>query len=476
MRGPADRIWSGAEPDEVRADLAPLVSFGEEGRPLDEIRVAVQRRLLPHLVRYDHPGFHALYNFRPEEGAAFGARVALEWNQGVTNWQVSPGGVVLEELLCRRLCRLFQLGEAAGATFLYSGTYANHQALFLALHRRAEERGFSLAEAGLAGFASGRRPVFLASEEAHFSVRQSVRLLGVGEEGVVSVSADGHGRIDPEALGRAWSAEVGEGRDPVAVVLTLGTSSTGALDPLEASLEALEEARGAPPGEHPRPWIHVDGAYGLAFRLLPEFRAHFQELEAADSATWDPHKQFGVPIPSSLLFVRRRADLLRMAVHGDYFNRPDEALPNPGLHSPPSTRPLQALPLALTLLHRGLEGVRADLRRPLEVVSRFAERVARTPDVEVASPPRLGIVCLRLRPEGLDPEAVDALQVHLYRRTAAGGERSISLTRIGGRPVLRFLVVAPTSTPESMLATVEHLRREAEAWRAGGASAGTPEG
>lgn len=449
--------------------MAPLVEVSGEGRSLAALRALVEERLAPHLVRYDHPGFHSLYNFLPEEGAALGAEIALAWNQGVTNWQVSPGGVTLERLLCDALRRLFGFPDGAGATFMYSGTYANHQALYLALTRGAERRGVSLAREGLAGFGDPSRLAVVASEEAHFSVRQTVRMLGLGEEALVPVETDGRGRLDPGALGRAVAELLAAGREPVAVVLTAGTSSTGALDPLEASVDALEEALGeggggregggAGPGI---PWIHLDGAYGLAFRLLPEFDPYFRGLERVDSASWDPHKQLGVPIPSSVLFARRDEDLLRMAVHGDYFNRPGEEVPNPGLRSPPSTRPLSALPVAAAFLHGGLEGVRERLRAPLEAMSAFAARASREPAVEVVSEPELAIACLRIRPEGAVEAEVDALQEELFRRTAARGERSVSLTAVDGRPVLRFLVVAPTSTADSMMETLAYLRALAE--------------
>ena len=129
------RLYSGASPEEVTADLKALVDFQEEGLPLDSLRSLVEERLLPHLRRYDLPSFHALFNAFPEEGAAYGGQVALEWNQGVTNWQVSPGGAVLEELCCQGLCRLFGLAPKADATILYCGTYANQQALYMALPR-----------------------------------------------------------------------------------------------------------------------------------------------------------------------------------------------------------------------------------------------------------------------------------------------------------------------------------------------------
>jgi glutamate/tyrosine decarboxylase-like PLP-dependent enzyme len=154
---PGGRLYSGASPEEVTADLKALVDFQEEGLPMDSLRALVDESLIPHLRRYDLPSFHALFNAAPEEGAAYGGQVALEWNQGVTNWQVSPGGAVLEELCCQKLCRLFGLIPKADATVLYCGTYANQQALYMALHCWGEQEGVSLSDEGLQGLADPSR-------------------------------------------------------------------------------------------------------------------------------------------------------------------------------------------------------------------------------------------------------------------------------------------------------------------------------
>ena len=108
----------------------------------------------------------------------------------MTNWQVSPGGAVLEEACCRVLCRLFGLPETADATFMYSGTYANQQALYLALHRHAQRRGVDLAARGLAGLEDPGRLAVVASRGAHFSIIHAMRMLGLGEDSLVLVDVD----------------------------------------------------------------------------------------------------------------------------------------------------------------------------------------------------------------------------------------------------------------------------------------------
>ena len=183
-------IYSGASPEKVAADLEPLVDFQEEGISLKTLSQLIEERLLPHLMRYDRPEFQSMFNYFPEEGAEFGAKIALLYNQGVTNWQVSPGGAMLEELCGQALCRLFGLFPGSDATFMYSGTYANQEALYLALHWKAEKQGFDFTKKGLKGFPDPARLAIITSRDAHFSLKHAVRILGLGEESLITLDVD----------------------------------------------------------------------------------------------------------------------------------------------------------------------------------------------------------------------------------------------------------------------------------------------
>ena len=205
-------------------------------------------------------------------------------------------------------------------------------------------------------------------------------------------------------------------------------------------------------------WFHVDAAYGLVYSLLPEREALFDGVARADSITWDPHKQMGVPIPSSLLFLQNGADFRRMAIFSDYFNRPGESKPNPGLKSPPSTRPLAALPLVASIRHLGLENLQQRLRAPLETVRQAVVYINRQPDLELMLQPDLGIFCLRLVPQGVPGEHLDALQKFLYDKMLAEARRSVSFTRIRDRVALRFLILTPGQTVAEIVKTLDYLR------------------
>jgi L-2,4-diaminobutyrate decarboxylase len=438
------KLYSGASPEQVAADLAPLVDLQDEGMPLDVLSDLLQSRLVPHLMRYDRPSFQSMFNAFPEAGAELGARLALAYNQGVTNWQVSPGGAMLEELCCRALCYLFDLGPTADATLMLAGTYANQQAVYMALHRHAEREGFDLAREGLLGFRDPDRLAVAISRDAHFSLRHAVRTLGLGERCLVSLEVDQNRRVAAAPMARTLRELCGS-RDLFCVVATAGTTSTGSVDPLLPMAECCANT-GA--------WFHVDGAYGLAYSLVPEWRLLFAGMELADSVSWDPHKQFRVPIPSSVLFARRREDFDRMALFADYFNQEGVAEPNPGLKSIPSTRPLAALPLVASLRHQGLEKVRRNLRAPLVAIRTLAGYIQEQPGLELAHQPDTGILCFRVTPPEVPEHRLDALQEAIYDRIMKGGERSVSMTRLDGRSMLRLVAISPAVTVESLLETL----------------------
>lgn len=117
----------------------------------------------------------------------------------------------------------------------------------------------------------------LASNQAHYTHE---RLSGVLSVPFRTVDTDARGRMDPAALER----ELEKG-DVGTVVVTLGTTALGAVDPLDELLP-LCRAHGAR--------VHVDAAYGgfytLASNLGDSARRAFDAAASADSYVVDPHK------------------------------------------------------------------------------------------------------------------------------------------------------------------------------------------
>ncbi|NHK31505.1 MAG: aspartate aminotransferase family protein [Asgard group archaeon] len=441
-------ICSKASPEEMIADLTPLIDFQDDGLSLEILNEMIEYRLIPHLMKYDHPGFQSMFNGIPEEGAEFGAKIALSFNQGVTNWQVSPGGVILEELCCKALCQLFGFSPNSDATFMYSGTYGNQEALYLALHKKAEKEGFNLAEKGIKGFNDPNKLVILTSSEAHFSIKHAARMLGLGEESIKTLSVDRNRRIDINNLKKTLE-ELHDKKEVFFVFTTAGTTSTGSVDSTLPIAKLCQEYD---------IWLHVDGAYGFAYSLVPEYKHLFDGFELADSICWNPHKQLGIPIPNSLLFVKRWEDFGRMTLFSDYFNRKEDPEPNPGLKSIPSTRPFSALALVTSLRYQGMTKVIQRLRAPLIAIKSLYENLKNVNDIELCHEPDTGILCFRIIPEGFPEEQLDNLQRYVYDRIMLERERTISLTKLDNKVVLRVVAISPVVTFEALMETISNVR------------------
>jgi len=145
-----------------------------------------------------------------------------------------------------------------------------------------------------------------------------------------------------------------------------------------------------------------------------------------------------------------------MAVHAAYFNRDDEREPNPGLKSPPSTRPMSALPLVTSILHLGLRQLRERLAKPLQEILKLHRYCQELPGIEVCHTPDTGILCFRFLPDQnpLSSGETDDLQRSIHASIQSAGERSISITSLNGRPVLRLLATSPVVTSEALKESV----------------------
>ncbi|MFW2366941.1 MAG: pyridoxal phosphate-dependent decarboxylase family protein [Desulforhopalus sp.] len=117
----------------------------------------------------------------------------------------------------------------------------------------------------------------LASDQAHYTHSRISDVLGLSFS---SVTSDQRGRMDINAL-----EETVKNGNVGTVVATLGTTGSGAIDPL-AEILALKEKYGFR--------VHVDSAYGgyftLADNLNEQGRSAFDAVSQVDSIVVDPHK------------------------------------------------------------------------------------------------------------------------------------------------------------------------------------------
>ncbi len=231
---------------ELRQAFAHLPAF----EPADKASTNAMRSVLTELTERladNYPYFHPLYAGQmlkpphPNNHALDGGRASSR----------------LEVEAVREIAAMFGWTEYLGH-LTSGGTFANLEALWVA-----------------GQLAPGKKIV--ASENAHYTHNRISAVLKLPFE---SIAADARGRMDLPALEAALqSGEIGT------VVVTLGTTSAGAVDPLDRILE-LRQQYGFR--------IHVDAAYGGYFKLVSDLAEDaaraYASIHEADSIVVDPHK------------------------------------------------------------------------------------------------------------------------------------------------------------------------------------------
>jgi len=227
-------------------------------KALEEVLKEVAERLKDNYP-YGDPLYAGQMLKPPHEVARRAYEMALKINPNNHALDGGRASSAMEKEAVAQLARMIGWGGDTHLGHLCSGgTMANLEALWIAgqLH-------------------PGK--TVLASTQAHYTHQRIAGVLGLAFE---TVPCDRTGRMDVPALERRLAAG-GVGT----VVATLGTTATGAVDPLDA-IVALRSRYGFR--------IHADAAYGGYFLLIKELavatRRAFDKIAEAASVVIDPHK------------------------------------------------------------------------------------------------------------------------------------------------------------------------------------------
>jgi glutamate/tyrosine decarboxylase-like PLP-dependent enzyme len=243
------------------AELLPLGSLSAERREASEVERGALAELAERLDNnYPYPDAHyAGQMLKPPHAVAWAAyATTMLLNPNNHALDGGPATARMEREAVAELAGMFGLDPHLGH-LTSSGTIANLEALWVARELAPDA-------------------VIVSGANAHYTHARMAAVIGARHE---TIAQDERGRLDLEALGRRLDAG-GVGT----VVATLGTTSLGALDDLEA-IAALCHRHGAR--------LHVDAAYGGFFALVagaPDgLRAEpFAAAARADSIVVDPHK------------------------------------------------------------------------------------------------------------------------------------------------------------------------------------------
>ncbi len=404
----------------------------------------VAGEVLPRSLAHAHPrSFPFIDGSGLEAGVAAAVlAAALDANLGGGAGAASE----VEDVAWRWLAEL--IGFRAGiGHFTSGGTLANLTGLACA-------RARSLPGAREHGVAPGSAAVY-ASEQAHNSIARACDVLGLGRRALRQIRCDESFRIRPDELARAIETDVAAGVTPVAVVGVAGTTSTGAVDPLDALADIC--------AEHDV-WMHVDGAYGAPAAAAPTSAPRFRGLERVDSLAIDPHKWLYLPKAVGCVLLRdARALDDTFADEAAYLENVGDG-PYAGPVWPvwqgiEVTHPFRGLGPWMAFTAYGADALVGAIENDLRLARLLADAVRAAPDLDLLDEPQLSIVVYRHHPPGLDdPEALNAHNRALLDAMQRDGRVLTSGTTVRGAFALRPCMTHHRSTDDDVLALAEVAR------------------
>jgi aromatic-L-amino-acid decarboxylase len=442
-------VFPSIEPGSIQPQLPKGPPQGPES--LDAILDDYRHLVEPNATHWQHPGFMAYFPTTASGAGILGEMLTAALGQNAMLWRTSPIGTELEIVVVDWLRQAIGLPE--GFDGLVTDTASTSSLIALGAAREAV--GVAAAAEGLAGRALPALRVY-ASSEAHSSIDKALMTLGLGRASLRKVPTDRDLAMRPEALVDAIAADRAAGDLPVAIVATIGTTSSTAIDPVDAIADvAAREAL----------WLHVDSAYAGATAVVPELRGPFAGWERADSIVVNPHKWMFAPLDASLLLTRRMGDIrAAFSLVPEYLRTLDRETPvrDYNEYAPQLGRRFRALKLWIMLRWFGLDGLGRRIRAHVELARELAAWVDAEPDFERLAPVPFSTVCFRYRPHDVNEDELDGLNERLMDTVNRSGEVFLSHTRLAGRFTIR-VAIGNLRTEERHVARAWALIREAAA-------------
>jgi aromatic-L-amino-acid/L-tryptophan decarboxylase len=411
------------EPGEILYQLpeAPPVA----GEPMDVLFSDFKSIIMPGITHWQHPGWFAYFpaNNSPESvlaellTAGLGAQCMI--------WQTSPAAAELEERVMDWLGQMLGLPSHMKGVIQDTASTATLCAL---LSAREKATAFASNKSGV------RQPLRVyASREAHSSIEKGVKVAGYGKDNLCYIDTDEAYAMMPEKLEAAILKDIDCGLVPACVVATLGSTSSMAMDPVDAIAAICEKYS---------IWLHVDAAFAGTAAIIPEYREFMRGVGQADSFVFNPHKWMLTNFDCSAYFVKDPETLIQtFGINPEYLKTAaDGQVKNYRDWGIQLGRRFRALKLWFVIRSYGLEGLQQMVRDHVDLARQFATWVEAEPGFELTAPPQLSLVCFRYNPGTLTEEELTDINRRLLDTVNADGSVYLTHTVLNGKYSIRMAV------------------------------------
>ncbi len=358
----------------------------EHGQSYETVLNDVQEKIFPGLTHWQSPNFFGYFPSHASGPSVLGDLLSSGLGIQGMLWSTSPACTELETLMLDWMVEISGLPEHFHSSQSGGGVIqdsASSAALCAAVAAREK------ALATHPGQDLSNLIVYI-SEHTHSSAEKSLHIAGFRREQIRRLQVDTTFAIRTENFAEQVQHDLNAGHIPAFICATIGTTSSLAVDPVQ---EIADIARA------PRIWVHVDAAHAGSAAVCPEFRYLLDGVKSVDSYCFNPHKWLLTNFDCDLFYVANKSDLVSaLTIVPEYLkNKATES----GMVFDYSGwqislgRRFRSLKLWFVIQHYGSEGLRAHIRKHIELAKHFESLVEADDNYELVQPRVLNLVCFR---------------------------------------------------------------------------------
>ncbi len=437
-------VMSQVKPGDIIEKIPPDPPV--KGEPMEQIFEDFKKIIMPGITHWQHPSWFAYFPANNSPPSVLAELLTAGIGAQCMVWQTSPAAAELEEVVLEWLRKMLGLPEGMAGVIQDTASTATLCALLTA---REKTTNF---EANLKGL---KKPLMVyASEETHSSVEKGVKIAGYGKASLRYIPTDDSFAMIPARLEEAIVRDREKGLCPACVIATLGTTSSTAIDPLNA-IGKISSKYGL--------WLHVDAAYAGTAAIIPEKRTMFEGAEHIDSFVFNPHKWMLTNFDCSAYFVRDPEALIRtFEIHPEYLKTGvDARVKNFRDWGIQLGRRFRALKLWFVIRSYGVEGLQKMVNEHLRLAQIFKGWVEDHENFELMAPVNLGVVCFRLNNGGSAKE-LNRLNERFMERLNRTGKIFLTQTTLKGKYVIRMAIGQRTTKERHVKDAWDLIVAEAE--------------
>ncbi len=429
-----DNLQENPELYSVKSQVAPREVINRlplqpplKGEKFSRILADFEDIIIPGMTHWQHPSFFAYFPANSSRISVLAEMLTATLGAQCMSWETSPSATELEERVMEWVRDMIGLPKDFYGVIQDTASTSTICSLLTA---REKVTDYDVNSTGL--FKKKILATY-CSTETHSSIEKAVKIIGLGKENLRKIVVDENYAMNPFALEEAIKSDIDNGIIPMAVVATIGTTGSTAIDPLKKIGEICDKYN---------IWLHVDAALAGTALVLPEKRWMIDGTNYVDTFVFNPHKWMFTNFDCSAYFIKDPEGLVRtFEILPEYLKTKATGVSNYRDWGLQLGRRFRALKLWWVIRNYGVEGLQQKVKYHIDLTESLKDKIDSSIEFERLAPVPLNTICFRYNPSHIDDEEVlNRLNEALLHQLNKTGKLYLTHTKLRGKYCIRFVI------------------------------------